>query len=664
MQHIKLLILFLVATYTTLAQVGTLDTQFGTNGLTTISLGSYHENMQAVATQSTGKVLVAGIASFTGWFASDWVVSRFDQFGAVDLNFGNTGLGYYRLDNPVASDLLYDMKVLPNDKILICGGFATSASEYLLCVVQLLPDGTPDPNFGTDGKATINVTPGEEYAHKILVHNDGSLSIVGYAYTNGSYTSPVVWRVDGQGQTMTGFGTNGFSVPVSGGSDIYYNIASACFSDATTQNGYVLAGYKDQNFGQYGLVIGLDQNGVLKPGFGSNGQFVTTNQTVFFDVAEQNGQFFVVGQNRELTTVYPALASKFTSTGNYDTSFGTGGSYSFAVPGNANNVLLACQLTNDGQLAVAGSSGSLGFGADRSMLTALLTPGGSFNTMWNNTGYRVDEVAPTWFEDYNAIHQAGDGSIYTAGFFAGSTTGNNGIAAKYNYTFIQQPLTVNLSTIPTTCANISDGSLTWIASGGTPPYTVTVNGNLNPDNPLTGLAAGSFTVIVTDDQGETVQSVVTVQAPPQLTGTYELNVSQLTINVAGGVPPYTYYLSGVQPQTGNVFNNLPDNSYDVTVYDANGCALDLGQVVVSHTNDWHTPDWQVAPTITSGRITLLSEQPLGAAHISVFNTLGQTLLTDHWPTGTKTHTLDLSALPDGMYYIAINGQAIPFILKH
>ncbi|MCI5059366.1 MAG: SprB repeat-containing protein, partial [Flavobacteriales bacterium] len=140
------------------------------------------------------------------------------------------------------------------------------------------------------------------------------------------------------------------------------------------------------------------------------------------------------------------------------------------------------------------------------------------------------------------------------------------------------------STVNSKCA--SDGSITINASGGLSPYLYEiVSGPVQrpaqSSNQFNGLPAGSYQVKVTDQCATTITKTVVVGGSyqvPSLTFSDKKPTcpsstdGEITVNVTGGLAPFTYSLINPSPvtagpQSSNVFTNLSAGIYTIQVVD-------------------------------------------------------------------------------------------------
>jgi hypothetical protein len=99
------------------------------------------------------------------------------------------------------------------------------------------------------------------------------------------------------------------------------------------------------------------------------------------------------------------------------------------------------------------------------------------------------------------------------------------------------------------CNGQTDGSLEISISGGTAPYTIAWTPNVGSGTTLSNLAAGSYSVNVTDDLGCSTTASFTIGTPAALAvNGVSTNVicgagdGSITTAVSGGTAPYTYAL--------------------------------------------------------------------------------------------------------------------------
>ena len=157
----------------------------------------------------------------------------------------------------------------------------------------------------------------------------------------------------------------------------------------------------------------------------------------------------------------------------------------------------------------------------------------------------------------------------------GQIDGDNVITNSF-FTTLQKNLNLDGSHVKhISCFGGNDGSIILDVFHGTPPYTYNWStGQTEPT--ITGLSAGTYSVTVTDSNGETIQEEFTVSHPADMglnvvSETYITCISPATISVAanGGTPGYTYLWS--TGTTGPTVDLTSPNTVTVEVTDKKGC---------------------------------------------------------------------------------------------
>lgn len=131
-----------------------------------------------------------------------------------------------------------------------------------------------------------------------------------------------------------------------------------------------------------------------------------------------------------------------------------------------------------------------------------------------------------------------------------------------------------------------DASITLTATGGTGPYTYSINnGAYSTSNLFNNLTAGTYAVRIKDSRGcESPGQSVTLTEPLPLVLTVDdvqhascFNISDgaITAHATGGTEPYRYAITGQPFQNTALFESLPMNTYPVQVRDQQGCLLEI-----------------------------------------------------------------------------------------
>ncbi|TDO83650.1 putative secreted protein (Por secretion system target) [Flavobacterium chryseum] len=128
---------------------------------------------------------------------------------------------------------------------------------------------------------------------------------------------------------------------------------------------------------------------------------------------------------------------------------------------------------------------------------------------------------------------------------------------------------------------MSNAVITVNASGGTGPYSYSINGGtiFQATNVFSNIAAGTYSIVVKDANNDLATSnnitVLPLSSPTISLSKinvrcYQASSGIINVQAQGGKAPYMYSIGGNYTPS-NVFTNLVAGIYDVTVKDANGC---------------------------------------------------------------------------------------------
>ncbi|CAN5358592.1 hypothetical protein BH09BAC5_BH09BAC5_02230 [soil metagenome] len=235
---------------------------------------------------------------------------------------------------------------------------------------------------------------------------------------------------------------------------------------------------------------------------------------------------------------------------------------------------------------------------------------------------------------YNWTPSGGTGltaSGLTFGTYTCTATDANGCTSTQTFN-ITQPATAVVATSSATSIACNGGTstVTVVASGGTSPYT--------GDGAFTVSAGGPYSYTVTDNNGCTSTTTITVTEPTLLATTS----SATSIACNGGTSTVTVVASGgTSPYTGDGGFTETAGTYSYTVTDNNGCT--------STTTITVTEPAVLTATLTSASNPTSCSGTDGAVDITV--TGGTTAYTFLWSNAATTE--DLGAVAAGTYSCTI-----------
>jgi len=237
-------------------------------------------------------------------------------------------------------------------------------------------------------------------------------------------------------------------------------------------------------------------------------------------------------------------------------------------------------------------------------------------------------------------------SSLTAGTYSVVVTDNNGCTQTASVVVTQPGVIVAMSTtIDVACNNGTNGNVNLSVNGGTAPYTYAWSNSATTQN-ISNLGAGTYSVIITDNNGCTQTSSVTVTQPNVIAATTTAsNVlcnggtsGDANLSVNGGTSPYTYAWSN-SATTQNI-SNLAAGTYSVIITDDNGCTQ-TSSVTVTQPN-------AIVATTTATDV-LCNAGITGDANLSVNG--GTAPYTYAWSNSATTQ--NISNLTAGTYSVIV-----------
>ena len=288
---------------------------------------------------------------------------------------------------------------------------------------------------------------------------------------------------------------------------------------------------------------------------------------------------------------------------------------------------------------------------------------GTTTTLTANAEGGTETVTYLWNTD-ETTNEITTPALNEATSYSVTVTDANSCSASANVTLTVNPLpevgsTNNTGTAEITC-NTTEISL--LATGGT-TYAWS---NSETTAEITIAEAGSYTVIVTDDNGCSATASVEITQPEALTATasaepilYNGGTTTASVNVSGGTEPYEYLWSN--DATTQTITDVTAGTYSVTVSDANGCTASSSVEITEPTAIMTTASkFSIFPNPATERLQI---ENIGAEYTYSISTLNGSIIIESDGQNEGKSEIDISALPKGTYTITISTNETKRTLK-
>ena len=237
----------------------------------------------------------------------------------------------------------------------------------------------------------------------------------------------------------------------------------------------------------------------------------------------------------------------------------------------------------------------------------------------------------------------------SAGSYTVTVSDAGGCSQAQSFT-LTAPSTMNVAgtTVQPSCAGQNNGSIALSVTGGTGNKTY-VWSNGATTSSITALAAGTYSVTVTDAAGCTQTQSFTLTAPSSLSvtgsatnpGCYNQSTGSIAAAVTGGSGNINYSWSN--GNTGATISNLAAGNYTVTATDANGCSGTQSFTLTAPTA------MQLNATVTQ---VTCNGTATGSIALNVTGGTGNK--TYFWNTAATTSSI--SSLNAGIYSVIVTDQ--------
>ncbi len=403
--------LFALACAPLQAAPGDLDPTFGTNGIVLDPMNGNDARAWGVAIDASGRIVVAGSVANNA-IDDDFGVLRLDTAGTPDPGFGSGGRAHASYA-AASDDEAYGVAVLADGRIVVGGlTFISDGSGNYpdFAAVRLLAGGAVDPAYGNHGNGWM--TSGRANGDTGIAMGSGPAGVVvaGYVGDGSGGIDAAALRLDTLGMPVAPFADAGVLVA---DPDTNSAFAVALLADGSV----VLGGHLDAGGA---FVQRTDAAGNADPAFAGDGR---AEIGALLDRIED---VIVLGDGRVVAAGYvvqQAAIVRLTAGGVPDPAFGIGGRHVLEPAAVAATSVRAhaIALQADGSLVAAGIANA---GGDVSVLAYRVDANGNADPAFGSAGARSYPMPGNQWA--TAIALQADGAIVVAGYdVPGAGTGGD-----------------------------------------------------------------------------------------------------------------------------------------------------------------------------------------------------------------------------------------------
>lgn len=406
------------------AQIGSLDTSFGSDGIVTTSVGIDDDFAQSVVVQADNKIIVAGYSD--NGSQNVFAMTRYNTDGSLDISFGNGGIVFTQIGN--SGNRAHAGAIQSDGKIVLAGYAYLPSSSNDFALARYNNDGTLDTSFGIDGVVTTSF--GEftnDRAFCLAFNDDGAIFVAGY-HTDivSAQRDFALVKYHSDGTIDNTFGTSGIATQsIASGNDEVRSVV------VQNDGKIVVAGYSFDFAERVFALIRYNANGSLDLTFDSDGIVTTSIGGVAMDAAayssvlQPDGKILVSGYTHGES--YDFATVRYNNDGSLDNSFGSNGIAvtSFELSASSSDEAASMVLQNDGKIIVAGH-------ADYDFSMARYNSDGTLDMSFNVDGLVTTDVSSSDFDDrIEDIALQTDGKILAVGH-SGNGANIDFTLARYN----------------------------------------------------------------------------------------------------------------------------------------------------------------------------------------------------------------------------------------
>lgn len=374
---------------------GTLDTTFNGTGKVVTAVSTGLEAANAVAVQSDGKIVVAGMSG------GHLTAIRYNSNGSLDTSFNGTG----KVTTILGTSSRGMSLAIQSDGKIVVAGYSQVSGNDDFALVRYTTTGGLDTTFNTTGKVTTAIGSGNDQANGVVIQTNGRIVLAGLAF-NGANNDVAVVRYNINGSLDTSFNGTGKVTTAIGTSNEQANGVVL-----RTDERIVVTGFASNGSNNDMALVSFNSNGTLDTSLNGTGKVVTAlgtgNEQGNALVTRSDGRVIVAGSYHDGTNYDIALVA-YNLNGSLDNTF-NGSGRSITGLANAIDTGTCIVVQADNKILVGGTSNS-GQNPDFAMVRYL--PDGALDMSFNGIGKVSTNIAR---DTCQSMALQADGKIVLAG---------------------------------------------------------------------------------------------------------------------------------------------------------------------------------------------------------------------------------------------------------
>ncbi|AEI68483.1 hypothetical protein [Corallococcus macrosporus] len=350
-----------------LTATGALDTTFGSaatpNGFSVLNLSNLNDGMRYGLVQPDGKIMASGYTSMpTGvgaQAANRIVLQRLNDDGKADETFGWKGVvtsapfQAQSETNPEWGMAEAYAAGMQSTGSYVTTGYGRSASSGTVDLVSFryTAEGNLDPTWGTGGAVVLDLAGDNDRGRNLVVLNDDRVLHVGSGTPSAQNIQAMLLMQTADGQPDTTFAPEGYKVyGLERSEQAFFGVAKSADGNWAAAVGYRAGGDE-----------GTDAILAIIPTGGTGTEVVkatpisTTENDRFWSVAfDSDNRIYAAGFVTEGGDNHMVVA-RFTTDGNLDPTFGTGGIAKVnVVTAATEETARGIAIQSDGKIVIGG----------------------------------------------------------------------------------------------------------------------------------------------------------------------------------------------------------------------------------------------------------------------------------------------------------------------